>query len=196
MTLGLAAGIAPGPLLSLVISETLRGNRLNGILIAIAPLFTDLPIILLSIYLLKTFSASSTVLGVLSILGGIFLFYLGIKNFRSKPSKNEKSGQYRTSIKYGIITNLLSPHPYLFWITVGAPTFIKASRVDAAGGYLFVGSFYLLFFGSKIVVAILTGFFKDLLKGKSYENTLKALGVIIIVLAFVMINEGIELLLQ
>jgi threonine/homoserine/homoserine lactone efflux protein len=165
-------------------------------MIAIAPLFTDLPIVLLSIYLLETFSASSSVLGVLSILGGIFLIYLGIKNFTSKPGTNQKGGQYKASIKYGIITNLLSPHPYLFWITVGAPTFIKASREDAAGSYLFVGGFYLLFFGSKIVVAILTGFFKDFLQGKSYENTLKALGVIIIMLAFVMIYEGIELLLQ
>lgn len=47
--LGLAAGFAPGPLLVLVISETLRHNIKAGIKVSIAPLITDVPIILISL---------------------------------------------------------------------------------------------------------------------------------------------------
>lgn len=45
---GLTAGISPGPLLTHVITETIKHNRREGIRIAFAPLFTDLPIILVS----------------------------------------------------------------------------------------------------------------------------------------------------
>lgn len=41
---GLSAGISPGPLLALVISETLKFGRKEGIKVAIAPLITDIPI--------------------------------------------------------------------------------------------------------------------------------------------------------
>lgn len=42
---GFIAGISPGPLLTLVITETITHNKSEGIKIAIAPLITDLPIL-------------------------------------------------------------------------------------------------------------------------------------------------------
>jgi hypothetical protein len=41
--LGLSAGFAPGPLLTLVISETLQHNINSGVKVALAPIITDLP---------------------------------------------------------------------------------------------------------------------------------------------------------
>ena len=43
---GLSAGFAPGPLLTLVITQTLKHNIKEGVKVALAPLLTDLPIIL------------------------------------------------------------------------------------------------------------------------------------------------------
>ncbi|UCD33501.1 MAG: hypothetical protein JSV38_06465 [Desulfobacterales bacterium] len=43
---GLSAGFAPGPLLTLVITQTLRHGIKEGILTASAPVLTDAPIIL------------------------------------------------------------------------------------------------------------------------------------------------------
>ena len=42
---GLAAGLMPGPLLALVIQQTLRHGPGEGIKVAAAPLLTDLPIV-------------------------------------------------------------------------------------------------------------------------------------------------------
>jgi hypothetical protein len=42
---GLSAGLAPGPLLMLVISDTLRHGIKAGVKVALAPVITDLPII-------------------------------------------------------------------------------------------------------------------------------------------------------
>ena len=38
---GFAAGISPGPLLTLVITETIKHNKTEGIKVALAPLITD-----------------------------------------------------------------------------------------------------------------------------------------------------------
>ena len=52
LLLGLSGGLAPGPLLTLVASETLRHGARAGISVALAPLLTDAPIILATLWLL------------------------------------------------------------------------------------------------------------------------------------------------
>ncbi|NCD26558.1 MAG: hypothetical protein EOL86_13335, partial [Deltaproteobacteria bacterium] len=47
LVLGLSAGLSPGPLLTLMLSETLRHGVRAGLLVAVAPLISDLPIIIL-----------------------------------------------------------------------------------------------------------------------------------------------------
>jgi threonine/homoserine/homoserine lactone efflux protein len=49
--LGLSAGFAPGPLLTLVISESLQHGVRSGIKVALAPIISDLPIILLTLFI-------------------------------------------------------------------------------------------------------------------------------------------------
>jgi threonine/homoserine/homoserine lactone efflux protein len=45
IVLGLSAGLSPGPLMTLVVAESLKGGASAGIRIALAPLVTDAPII-------------------------------------------------------------------------------------------------------------------------------------------------------
>ena len=54
--LGLSAGLSPGPLLTLLVTETLRHNSKAGINVAISPIITDLPIILLTVFILGQLS--------------------------------------------------------------------------------------------------------------------------------------------
>ena len=49
ITLGLIEGIRPGPLLTMVIRETLAGGWSAGVRAAAAPIFTDGPLILISV---------------------------------------------------------------------------------------------------------------------------------------------------
>ena len=51
--LGASAGVAPGPLLTLVVAETLKHNIKEGIKVSLAPIITDMPIIILSLFLLE-----------------------------------------------------------------------------------------------------------------------------------------------
>ena len=59
---GLSSGVTPGPLLTLVISETLKHGKKEGIKVAIAPLLTDLPIVLVTIFILSRLKETLPVL--------------------------------------------------------------------------------------------------------------------------------------
>jgi threonine/homoserine/homoserine lactone efflux protein len=117
--LGLASGFAPGPLLVLVLSETLRHDIRAGIKVAIAPLITDVPIIVISLLVLNRLAHFKTILGGVSILGGLFIFYLGYDSIKTKGVEFSLPPVSRNSFKRGVTTNALNPHPYIFYMTVG-----------------------------------------------------------------------------
>ncbi len=191
---GLTAGISPGPLLTLVISETLRHNKTEGVKIAIAPLITDIPIVLLTIFILSKMASFDMVIGIISILGGIFIAYLGYDSIRSKGIEIEIQNLKLKSIRKGIIVNILSPHPYIFWLMVGAPITIRAYQASPAAAFAFIIAFYVLLVGSKISIALVVDRSRAFLKNKVFIWTLRILGLVLLILAILLIKEGISYL--
>lgn len=194
LVLGLSAGLAPGPMLTLVITETLRHNLAAGIRIAVAPLFSDLPIIVLAIWVLSQLSHFEFILGCLSSLGAALVFYMGVESFRSKITDQGTLPTEARSLRRGILTNLLNPHPYLFWFGVGAPIMSQASSVGIGGPIAFITSFYLLLVGSKMLLAMIAAKSKALLKGRWYRYIMRLLGFCLCVLALLLLRDGLELM--
>ena len=192
--LGLSAGFAPGPLLALVISETLQHDIKSGIKVALAPILTDLPIIVLTLLILAKLSRFNNVLGVISIIGACFIVYLGVTNIKTKGLDIEENTGASKSLQKGILVNALSPHPYLFWFSVGAPTTIKAINLSLPAALSFVLSFYVLLVGSKIVLAIMVGKSRSFLLGNKYIFTMRLLGFILIIFAGFLFQDGLHLL--
>ena len=71
-------------LITLSDTETLKHNRKAGIRIALAPLITDLPIILITYYIFSKLSQFDIILNIISLCGGIFFAYLGYETIRTK----------------------------------------------------------------------------------------------------------------
>jgi len=188
---GLTAGISPGPLLTLVISETLRHNKTEGVKIAVAPLITDIPIVLLTIFILSKMASSDIVLGIISILGGIFIAYLGYDSIKSRGIEIEIQNLKPKSIRKGIIVNILSPHPYIFWLMVGAPITVKAYQANPFAAFAFIIAFYVLLVGSKISIALVVDRSRAFLKNKIFIWTLRILGLVLMILAILLIKEGL-----
>ncbi len=193
--LGFSAGIAPGPLLTLVISETLSGGVGAGVRVALSPLLTDLPIIVFAFFFVSQFSDVETLLGGMSILGGIFVFYMGYENLRTVTSRGDTPAPSTSrSLFRGVVTNLLSPHPYLFWFSVGAPIMSKAISVSVLAPVLFLLSFYLFLVGAKVVLANVAGRSRNFLQGQVYVNTMRFLGLVLCVFALTLLVDGFRLL--
>lgn len=153
--LGLSAGLSPGPLLALVISLSLNYGKRAGIKAAISPLITDVPIIILSFIFLDIFINNSVIYGILSALGGLYILYLSLENFKAKKPGETKVKNPSGALKKGVIANFLNPSPYIFWITIGTPTLIKGADSGMINPVLFISGFYLCLVGSKILLAIL-----------------------------------------
>jgi len=192
--LGLSAGFAPGPLLTLVISETLQHDIRAGVKVAIAPMITDLPIIMLTLFILVKLSGFHRVLGIISCMGGLFVLYLGWQSIVTKGVELNLQGTRPRSLAKGIIVNTLNPHPYLFWFGVGGPTVIKAMNLGMLAPLAFIGSFYVLLVGSKILIAVLVGKSRSFLVGNGYIYTMRLLGVALCALAIILFRDGFRLL--
>lgn len=192
--LGFWAGITPGPLLTLVISETLQHDIKSGIKVALAPLVTDLPIVALTLFVLSKLSGFQTILGIISLLGAVFILFMGWESMRTKGVELNAGDVEQKSLRKGALVNALSPHPYLFGFSVGAPTMTKAMNLGISSSVAFVLSFYLLLVGSKVMLSILTGKSKSFLKDKAYLYTLRFLGLVLFAFAFLLFYEGLKLL--
>jgi threonine/homoserine/homoserine lactone efflux protein len=189
--LGLTAGISPGPLLTLVISETLKHGRIEGIKVAVSPLFTDVLIVAASVFIFKGLSLFSAMLGFISLLGGLFIAYLGWETISTKALVAGQSVS-ANSLRKGILANLLNPHPYIFWITVGAPLAIKAyqTSIFAIIGYFL--AFYFCLTGSKILIAHLVSKSKSFISNSVYIWIMRVIGISLFVFSGFFIYEGVK----
>ncbi len=199
IVLGLAAGMTPGPLLTLVVSETLRHGSGAGMRVALAPLVTDLPIILASLYLLARLSDMQQLLGLIALCGAAYVLVLAWQTLRIQAVQLHLKPSGSHSLLKGVIANLLNPHPYLFWITVGAPLILEslpdeATLSDARGPLLFLAVFYVCLVGSKVLLAILTGRVRGLLAGNAYLYIMRLLGLLLGLLAISLLRDGLRLL--
>jgi threonine/homoserine/homoserine lactone efflux protein len=205
---GFTAGISPGPLLGLVISQTLQRGWRAGSMVALAPLLSDLPIVLLTMLVLSHLPGA--VLSWLGIIGGLFVVYLGGDTIHtawktgSSKSKNQESEiaeiapmreiqeekSSRTLVR-AATTNAINPHPYLFWTTVGSQLLIRTAQTSGiASVIIFLISFYLLLVGSKLAIVLIVSRSRHWLKGRVYQGILIGSGVLLIGLGLLLIWEG------
>lgn len=192
---GLTAGISPGPLLTLVITETLKHNKIEGIKIALVPLLTDIFIIGVTLFIFSQISNFDAILGIISLFGALFLAYLGLESIQTKGLEIDVQASKPRSIQKGIMVNILSPHPYLFWLTVGSPIVFKAYQHSIESALSFILAFYFFLVGSKIMAAVLVDRSRNFLKNKAYIWIMRALGIVLFIFALQFVRDGLKLLL-
>lgn len=194
---GFAAGVSPGPMLGLVVTQTLQRGWRAGNLVALAPLFSDLPIILVAALLINHLPPAA--IGWLGILGGLFVLYLAYDSLRAVPPDlsdiraSSITEQPARLLGRAVLTNLFNPHPYLFWGTVGAPLLAGTMAGGIGQAALFLAGFYALLVGSKLLVALLVNQSRSWLRGRGYRRVLIASGVLLAVLGLFLLRDGIVL---
>ena len=155
---------------------------------------TDLPIILGTLFIISRLSAFQNGLGLISWAGGLFILYTGYESMRTPAVKVAIEDEPPRSLLKGAVANILNPHPYLFWISVGAPTMSKAVTTGMLALAAFIGGFYLSLVGSKIMLAMAVGNYRSFLTGKVYRYTLRFLGLLLCAFACILFRDGAILL--
>ena len=224
LLLGLSAGLAPGPLLALVITQTMRGGARAGVIVAVAPLLTDVPIVGICLVLVGVIAGtgSAAALGAISLVGGLFVAWLAFDTWRAEapeatavaaeapeatavaaepegsaaPGVTPLPDVTRGALLKGAIVNAANPHPWLFWIAIGAPTLIAAW---AGGGPIagagFLAGFYSMLVGSKVALALVVGRARGRIGGRGYRWTMRVLAILLAVFALGLLRESAAQLL-
>jgi len=194
MVLGLSAGFSPGPLMTLVITQTLRHGIREGVKVAAAPLVTDLPIILAATFMLTRLADYHALLGAISLAGGFFVLYLARESFRTVEIEATVQDAAPLSLGKGVVVNLLSPYPYLFWLTVGAPMIVRGWGESPLRAGLFVAGFMTCLVGTKVAIAVTAGRSRHFLRGNAYRYIMRLLGALLVVFALLLVKDGLVML--
>ena len=156
IALGLFEGIRPGPLLTMVIRETLTGGWYAGARAASAPIFTDGPLIIVSIFLSGWIAEHPSILFVISLLGAGFLVWFGIDCFRIEaPDPDTAQEAVTGSFRRGVITNLLNPNVYVFWFLIGGPLMASAADEEPLAPVAYALSFLVTIIIVKMAIALI-----------------------------------------
>jgi threonine/homoserine/homoserine lactone efflux protein len=192
--LGIYAGLSPGPMLFLVVSQTIKHGFKEGLKIAFSPLISDIPIIIISLILITFLEGYNSIIGIIFIVGGIYLVYLAYGSFKFEPEDVDVEINKPKSFRKGVTLNLLNPSPYIFWITVGSPIIIPAYMINSIAPLKFIISFYIFLVCIKICIAYITGISREFITGNIYLHLMKILGIFLSIFAIIYLYHGFQVL--
>ena len=147
LTFGLAGGLSPGPLTALVVSQTVRFGLREGCTVALAPIVTDGPLIAIAALAVGGLAAYTWAISAIAFVGAAFLLWLAFETFNAPPIDVDVNAAPQ-SLRKSVLTNLLNPHPYLFWLAVGGPVVVDAVEAGWLTLVLFLTTFFVAIVGS------------------------------------------------
>ena len=135
--ISLTGVMLPGPLTAATIAKG-YGDRNAGALIAVGHAIIEIPLIA-AIYLgLGHLIGSPQVVKVIYIVGGLMLFYLGFRMFRTAGNAVDEIGGLPTSsLVTGIVFTGANPGFYIWWLTIGMVLIVGAIKFGLIGIVLF-----------------------------------------------------------
>ena len=191
--LGLTAGLMPGPLTALVISQSLRFGFREGAVVATAPVLTDGPLVIASAFFVSEAAELEGALAVLSFLGAAFLLFLAWDSASSGTLQVRDDPELQPqSLRKSVVANLLNPHAYLFWFILGGPLTVRAFDAGGLKPWFFLAIFFGGLVGSKIVIAWLVARYRHLLSGRAYRWVMRSLGLALALCAVLFMLDGFE----
>ena len=198
LALGLGSGVAPGPLLALVISTALQRGARAGAQVAMAPVVTDLPIILLSLTVLRIIPPAAV--AGLAVIGAVVVAWFAVESLRAARTANlallaeQAPAAGLAPLRRGALVNWLSPAPWLFWTTVGGPLVIAAWARSPGGALAWLLGFYAALVGAKVLLAIGVAAGRHRLSTRGYRTVLAGSGVLLLVVAALLAREALTAL--
>jgi threonine/homoserine/homoserine lactone efflux protein len=154
-TLGLLAGLAPGPYTTMVAATGLERGFRAAVPIALAPLVTDVPPMVVATFVVRTLNWPA--LTLLGLAGGVLIAMVGVRFLRAHsipgmpPTAGERPSGARQSVRLAhvLTANLLNPAPWVFWFVLAGPLLL----VQLRAGWLRGAAFVVVLFGVNILSA-------------------------------------------
>jgi threonine/homoserine/homoserine lactone efflux protein len=174
-----------------MMNETLIQGFRRSFVIALTPVLSDGPLIILMVVVLDQLPES--ILTALRIIGGVFILYLAYHAWQQSDQAglfqpNGAGDLRRFTLSKGILINVLNPAPYVFWATVNGPLLVDALDHSALHGVAFLLAFYLPLCGMMLGVGIIFNTFRH------FDE--KVLRIMLKMAALVLVFFGLSLIAQ
>jgi len=202
LIVGFSGALMPGPLLTVVISGSARRGFWEGPALVLGHAVAEVLIVVALAAGLSRLLKRNWVAGLIGLLGGAFLLWMGFDIAGSawwgtvslEQATGAEAGLQLGPIITGIVVSISNPYWVLWWATVGA----SYVALSLGRGPLGLGSFYFGHILSDLswysLVALLIYKGKALLSQPVYRLILLVCGLFLIALSLYFIYSGIKFL--
>ncbi len=187
---GLSGALMPGPVTAVTAEHTLKKGVIAAPLVTLGHGLIEIMVVVLLIFGLGRFMAAPEVAGVIGIIGGAVLIWMGwgmIKSARggSLSLRQVGSGGGNTvgPVSAGVLTTLANPYWFLWWATVGAGYVALSQQHGSLGVLLFFGGHILADLAWLLVIAVFLVTGKKFISDRIYSGVVTVLGAFLMVMA-------------
>ncbi len=176
--LGVLASLSPGVLQAYLIQQTAHYGWRRALPSVLAPLLSDLAVILLVVFLLTRVSAAW--LRLIRAVGGCFMLYLAWEAYGAlrqggRPPPLVPPAIPRSFLN-AVVANGLSAGPYIFWGVIAGPLLLRIWAVSAVDGAGFLLAYYVALIGTYALQVFFIASVSRI--GPRTASALKALGAL------------------
>ena len=188
---GFQGSVSPGPLQTIIISETLSHGVKSSWRAAVIPPCSD-PIALV-VALFFVANIPNVALAVIAFLGATFLTRFAWAQFRTTETDFDFQTRPRSSFFTIWATNILNPNLWIFSFTINAlqiSDFYQAAGLGAAATYL--ASFFVSICFFNLATACLVAKLRSIFSVRWLVYTNRALGGFLVIVALRFLCMGLE----
>jgi threonine/homoserine/homoserine lactone efflux protein len=200
--IGFSGAMMPGPVTTLVVTETARRGFIAGPLITIGHVLLELAMVIALFFGLGDLLKQNAVAGTIGLLGGLFLLWMGFSIVRNawqgkvsldltRAASDRAAGN---PIAAGMLATVTNPYWLLWWATVGAAYLITFRAFGLAGVIAFYIGHTLADWVWNNVVAFVVASGRRAMSDRVYRSILIVCGAFLIVLSFYFVSSGIGFL--
>lgn len=186
-TLGLSGILTPGPILSVTIAESARRGFKAGPLIISGHALLELILVSAIILGLGAYLKSSIVMGIIALLGGAMLIWLGVGMLRTAGNLSLGAERVGLGPKYtphpfilGMVASLSNPYWTLWWATIGLGYLVAAMKLGIWGVIVFFLGHIAADFTWYSLVSLGFSRGKALLRDKTYQMIIRFCGLFLL----------------
>lgn len=184
--LGIIGGLTPGPITALMLGQTLRFGWKRGVFVPYALIVSNFFFAPITLLVMSLFSQINVLVTILTAIGGCFLVYLGIMEWNSQLSIDQRNCTH--PFKKALALDIVNPHPYVFWFTILGPIMISMNQYG-----LFFDSFSVMITFTAGLVLVKFSYIVALHAIKNHLND-RLVVIIVRVLSLILVGFGLQLL--
>lgn len=197
---GFTGAMMPGPVTTLIVTESARRGFIAGPLVTIGHVLLELVMVIALFFGLGDVLKQNVVAGVIGLMGGLFLLWMGWGILKSAwrgevsltlSTDGSTSGASSNPVVQGILTSISNPYWLLWWATVGAASLIAFRAYGLAGIVAFYIGHTLADWVWNNTVAFIVATGRRLMSDKVYRAILIVCGGFLIMLSFYFVTAGI-----